>query len=268
MYTLEGLFGMSGRSVVICGGSSGLGREVALALADLGAQVGIIGRSPKKVESVLAELRERTPDCIGVAADVADEAGMRAAFAKINEAFGKIDGLVNTAGINIIESLDKIDLADFDKVMATNFRGIVLTCKIAGEYMLPRGYGAIVNVSSQSTKRGKANYTAYAASKAAIDGFTRALAVEWTKKGINVNSIAPGLILTDINKADYEKYPQSLVERVASIPHGRAGETSDIIAPIVALLSPSCSHIVGQTVFVDGGITIGDTFVLRKPPKE
>ena len=268
MYTLESLFGMNGRPIVVCGGSSGLGREIALALADLGAQVAIVGRSPKKVEKVLGELKEKREDSLGFAADVTDEASIREAYTKINEGFGKIDGLVNTAGINIIESLENISMSDFDKVIDTNFRGMVVSCKVAGEFMLPRGFGAVVNISSQSTRRGKSNYTAYAASKAAIDGFTRALAVEWTKQGVNVNSIAPGLIITDINRADYEKYPQSLVERVSSIPHGRAGEPSDLIAPVVALLSPSCSHIVGHTLFVDGGITIGDTFVLRKPPKD
>lgn len=268
MYTLESLFSMSGRSIIVCGGSSGLGREIALALADLGAQVAIVGRSPKKVEKVLGELREKRPDCLGFAADVTDEASLREAYAKINEGFGKIDGLVNTAGINIIKPLEEITMEEFDKVIDTNFRGIVVSCKVAGEYLLKNDFAAVVNISSQSTRRGKSNYTAYAASKAAIDGFTRALAVEWTKQGVNVNSIAPGLIITDINRADYEKYPQSLAERVSTIPHGRAGETSDLIAPVVALLSESCSHVVGHTLFIDGGITIGDTFVLRKPPKE
>lgn len=263
-YTLETLFGMKNRSVAVVGGSSGIGLEIACALADLGSRVAIIGRTREKCDKALALLRERSADSLAFQADVTDEAALRAIFAEIARTFGTIDGLVNSAGINHIEALATVSMDNFRKVMDVNFTGLVLCCKLAGEHMLKSGRGAVVNISSLSTRIGKSYYTAYAASKAAIDGFTRALAVEWIRKGINVNSVAPGMVVTDINRKDVEANPDSFRKRIDSIPRGRAGETSSLVAPVIALLSPGCAHIVGQTIFCDGGLSIGDTFVMGK----
>lgn len=263
-YTLESLFGMRGRSVAVVGGSSGLGLEIACALADLGAKIAIIGRTQEKCDQALAVLRDRTADSLAYRADVTDEKALREIFADIAATFGTIDGLVNSAGINHIEALETVSMEDFNRVLEVNFTGTVLCCKLAGEHMLKNGRGSVVNISSLSTARGKSYYTAYAASKAAVDGFTRALAVEWIQKGINVNAVAPGMIVTDINRKEVEANPENFKKRVASIPRGKAGETSSVVAPVVALLSPGARHIVGQTIFCDGGSSIGDTFVMNK----
>ncbi len=262
-YTLEKLFGVAGRSMVVTGGTSGIGLEIACALADLGSRVAVLGRTAKKCDTAREILCQKRADSLAIQADVADETQLRNAFKTIADTFGTIDGLVNSAGMNHIEGLDTVSMENFNRVIQTNFTGMVMSCKFAGEYMLKNGYGNVVNISSLSTVRGKSFYTAYAASKAALDGFTRALGVEWIKKGINVNAVAPGLVVTDINRADIEANPDSFRQRVASIPRGKSGETSLLVAPVIALLSPGTAHMVGQTIFVDGGASIGDTFIMR-----
>ena len=267
-YSIEEMFGVKGRKVIVTGGTSGIGREIAIALAELGAQVAIIGRTKERMDSTLAELKKRNPTSLGFLVDVYDTEGMKKAYAEVAAAFGTIDGLVNSAGILHIEGLDTISEETFKKVFDINVKGTILSCKLAGEYMLKNGYGSIVNISSVSTARGKSFYTSYASSKAAIDGFTRALGTEWIRKGINVNSVAPGLVLTEINRQDAALYPHSVQKRIDSIPRGKAGEPSSIVGPVIALLSPATNHMVGQTIFVDGGFTVGDMFVMRVPKEE
>ena len=179
-YTLDSLFGVKDEVIVVCGGTRGIGREIANGLADLGAKLAIVATKQFACDQAAEELKARgAQDAIGCAADVTDFAAVQAAFAKIYEHYQKIDGLVNCAGINKALPLLEIDMADFNQVVDVNFTGIVHCCKAAGPYMLPAHKGRIVNVSSLSALQGKAKYTAYSASKAAINGFTRALSTEW-----------------------------------------------------------------------------------------
>jgi len=266
-YHLDDLFGMKDRSVVVAGGSSGLGSEIASALVDLGAQVAIIGRTKEKCDRVLESLKKKNPSALGFCQDITDEKAMEAVFEAVYKTFGKIDGLVNCAGICQIEDLRNFSMKDFNRVLEVNLLGTVICCKIAGKYMLEAGSGSIVNISSQSTRLGKPGYTAYAASKAAVDGFTRALATEWTRKGVKVNSIAPGLFVTDINRKEIEANPEIFKQRVEDIPRGKVGEPSFLVAPVIAFLAPGTNHMVGQTVFVDGGASIGIMKVMALPKK-
>lgn len=263
-YSLQSLFGVSGRSMAIVGGSSGIGLEIACALADCGAKVAVIGRTREKVEKAGETLRLRAQDSLALQADVANEEQMSRAFAAVAEQFGTIDGLVNSAGINNIGPLAKQPLAAFRQVIDVNLIGMVIACRQAAPYMLKNGYGNVVNISSLSSFQGKSYYTAYSASKAAVDGFTRALAVEWIKSGVNVNSVAPGIAITDINRADIEANPDGLARRLVAIPRGKVGETSLLVAPVIHLLSPGSAHIVGQTICVDGGQSTGDPFVMSR----
>ncbi|MDR1315616.1 MAG: SDR family oxidoreductase [Spirochaetales bacterium] len=266
-YHLEDLFGVKGRAVIVTGGSSGLGAEIASALTDLGAQVAIIGRTKEKCDRVLAALREKNPSCLGFHLDITDEKAMEEAFAAVYKSFGRIDGLVNSAGICQIEDLENFEMKDFTRIIDVNLLGTVISCKLAGKYMLAAGCGSIVNISSQSTRVGKPGYTAYAASKAAVDGFTRALATEWIRKGVKVNSISPGLFVTDINRKEIEANPEIFRQRVADIPRGKAGEPPLLVAPVVALLTPGTDHMVGQTLAVDGGTSAGIMKVMALPKK-
>nr|WP_236945945.1 SDR family oxidoreductase [Enterocloster clostridioformis] len=173
-------------------------------------------------------------DVLCVIADLTHEEAVKAAMEQIDRHFGRIDGLVNAAGMNIIESLEKLTLSDFQKVMDTNFTSVAICCKYAG-----------------------------VSSKAAVDSLTRALAIEWAQQDINVNSVAPGMIVTDINRKQIEENPRSYEKRIESIPRGCAGRTEWLVAPVIMLLSPGSVHMTGQTVFVDGGCTAGDTFVME-----
>ena len=195
-YTLDSLFGVKDEVIVVCGGTRGIGREIANGLADLGAKLAIVATKQPACDQATEELKARgAQDAIGCAADVTDFAAVQAAFAKIFEHYQTIDGLVNCAGINKALPLLEIGMADFNHVVDVNFKGIVHCCKAAGTYMLPAHKGRIVNVSSLSALQGKAKYTAYSASKAAINGFTRALSTEWCAQGINVNVLSPGLVV-------------------------------------------------------------------------
>ena len=266
-YKLDDLFGVKGRSIIVAGGSSGLGSEIAAALVDLGAQVAIIGRTKEKCDRVLESLKKKNPAVLGFHQDITDEKAMEAVFETIYKTFGRIDGLVNCAGINQISDLADFSMKDFTRVIEVNLLGTVICCKIAGKYMLKAGSGSIVNISSQSTRVGKPGYTAYAASKAAVDGFTRALATEWIRKGVKVNSIAPGLFVTDINRKEIEANPEIFKQRIADIPRGKVGEPSLLVAPVIALLAQGTDHMVGQTLSVDGGTSIGIMKVLALPKK-
>lgn len=263
-YTLEALYGLKEQVVVISGGTRGIGRELANACIDLGARVAVIGSSAQGCADAQNALCTRGGEALGVAADVTDEQAVDAAFAQIAAHFGRIDALVNCAGINHIEPLHTLDMADFNRVIDVNFTGTVHCCKAAGTYMLPAEKGRIVNISSLSALQGKSFYTAYSASKAAMHGFTRSLATEWARQGINVNVVAPGLIVTDINRAQVQANPQSFQKRIESIPRGVAGRLEWLVSPVVMLLSPGAAHVTGQVLYVDGGLSTGDTFVMQR----
>ena len=247
-YTLDQLYGIRGQVIVVTGAAGGIGLELCRAIRDLGGRVAAVVRSAKSREKVLEALHcpnlSTEKDVLCVIADLTHEEAVKAAM-------------------ELIESLEKMTLSDFQKVMDTNFTSVAICCKYAGVYMLRAKKGRIVNISSLSTVKGKAYYTAYASSKAAVDSFTRALAIEWAQQGINVNSVAPGMIVTDINRKQIEENPRSYEKRIESIPRGCAGRTEWLVAPVIMLLSPGSVHMTGQTVFVDGGCTAGDTFVME-----
>lgn len=265
-YTLENLYGMQDKAVIITGGTSGIGLEVARAVLDLGGRAAVVGVGDALTETAKQELEQRKPGRVYAhTLDVTDNAQVEAVFAEIANRFGQIDGLVNCAGINRIEPLHAMDLEqDFLRVADVDALGTVRCCRAAGQYMLRRNYGRIVNISSLSCTRGKSFYTAYCYSKAAVCGFTRALAVEWAKNGITVNAVAPGMIVTDINRRQIEANPESFAKRTESIPRGCPGRAEWLIAPIVMLLSDGAPHLTGQTIYVDGGSSIGDTFIMEK----
>lgn len=265
-YTLEKLYGMQGKVVVITGGTSGIGLEVAKAVLDLGGKTAVVGVGDALTERAGRELEKRAPGrAYARTLDVTEDTQVEAVFEEIEARFGRIDGLVNCAGINRIEPLHSMDLErDFLRVADVDALGTVRCCRAAGRRMLRQNYGRIVNISSLSCARGKSFYTAYCYSKAAVCGFTRALAVEWAKNGITVNAIAPGMIVTDINRQQIEANPESFAKRTESIPHGCPGRAEWLVSPIIMLLSDGAPHLTGQTIYVDGGSSIGDTFIMEK----
>lgn len=267
-YTLDSIFDIAGRVVIVTGGSDGIGRGLAEALAGLGVSVGILGRRPEKCAEVADGITARGGKALAIPADVTQEEQVSAAFRKAFDHFGKIDGLINCAGINHISPLVKQQLEQWKEVMDVNLFGTVICTREAGKYMLRAGYGRVVNISSWASVCGKPNYTAYSSSKGAMNAFTQCMAIEWSRCNINVNGIAPVMVQTEINRRQIAENPGYLDRVIAGIPQGRTCQVEYLVGPVVYLLSQASTFMTGQTLFVDGGCTAGDVHLIRPEPPE
>ncbi len=262
-YTLDHLYGIEGQVIVVTGGSDGIGRGLAGALADLGACVGILSLVPEACDKAAQEICDRGGRAVSAPANVANEQEVSAAFRKVYEHFGRIDGLVNVAGINHIGQLAQQDMDDWKQVLDVNLLGTVLCTREAGRYMLEAGHGRVVNISSWASVCGKPGYSAYTASKGAVNAFTQCMAIEWSRRDINVNAIAPVMVITDINRKQIADNPGYLERVIAGIPQGRTCQVEYLVGPVVYLLSASSTFMTGQTLFVDGGCTAGDVHLIK-----
>jgi NAD(P)-dependent dehydrogenase (short-subunit alcohol dehydrogenase family) len=227
---LEGLlsrFALTDRVAVVTGGSRGLGRGIALALAAAGAPV---------------------------AADVTDEGSVQDMVRRVVAEFGRIDILVNSAGIVSLKPTVEFPIDDWQRIIDVNLRGTFLCCKEVARVMLAQGRGKIINMSSVRGHQGRANDPAYPASKGAINLLTKSLAIEWAQKGISVNAIAPTFIRTDLNAFMLDD-PQTRDWVLSRIPMGRVGQIWDLFGLAVFLASPASDFITGQTIYLDGGWT-------------
>jgi NAD(P)-dependent dehydrogenase (short-subunit alcohol dehydrogenase family) len=248
------LFSLSDRVAVVTGGSRGLGRGIALALAAAGAHVAPLSRTAADVEAVAGEIRSLGRRALAVTADVTDEASVQAMVQRVLEEFGRIDILVNSAGIVSIKPTVEFPVEEWQQIMDVNLRGTFLCCKEAGKVMLAQGRGKIINMSSVRGLQGRANDPAYPASKGAVNLLTKSLAIEWAPQGINVNAIAPTFIRTDLNAFLLDD-PATRDWVLSRIPMGRVGEIPDIFGLAVFLASPASDFITGQTIYLDGGWT-------------
>ncbi len=263
-YSLNYMFGIEEDVVIVTGGCGSIGLEICRGLLQLGANIAAIGNNEEGCTNAKEKLGNEFDSSrfMVLNADITNESALNNAVDEVYKKYKKIDALINCAGINIIKSLNDITVEEFNTVMNVNFMGVVMSCKSVGRYMLKAKKGRVVNISSLSSVQGKAFYTAYSSSKAAINSFTQSLAIEWAKSGINVNAICPSLIVTDINRHLIESNPENFAKRVQSIPRGVAGRVEWLVAPIVCLLSKGSIHLTGQSIFVDGGSSSGSTFVL------
>ncbi|MGC3964850.1 MAG: glucose 1-dehydrogenase [Rhodocyclaceae bacterium] len=253
-YSLERLFGVKGQVIVVTGASRGIGQELAIALGELGARVVATASSAESLADTRAAFAEKGLVGLFAPADVSREDEVTALAERAIESFGHIDGLVNMAGITHISSLFDFDLEDFRHVLDVNLMGTVVCCKIFGQHMVAQGGGRIVNISSVRGLQGKANYGAYAASKGAVNTFTKSLAVELAPHNVNVNAIAPIFTLTDINRASMAD-PKHREWVLSRIPKGRLCEKHELISPAVFLLSAGSQFVTGEILYVDGGWT-------------
>ncbi|MFN0085575.1 MAG: SDR family NAD(P)-dependent oxidoreductase [Blastocatellia bacterium] len=255
MTTVMDLFRLDGRRALITGGAKGLGRVMAQALAEAGADVIISSRTLADCEQAAGEIAASTGRrAAAFAADVASAEDVARLAAETGASLGVVDILVNNAGINIRGAIQDLSEADFNAVMQTNVTAPFLCARAFGPGMAERGWGRVINMGSIMSVISMAGRTPYSASKAAILGLTRTLALEWAARGVTVNAICPGPFATDMNKQllnDPVKY-QDFVSR---IPMGRWGDLHEIAGAAVFLASDAAGYVTGSALFVDGGWT-------------
>lgn len=245
------------RAAVVTGSTRGIGREIARELAAAGMNVVVNSSSEKSLpaaEALAAEIAgEFGVEAVAVAANVADEAEANALIDAAMEAFGRVDVLVNNAGITRDGLAARMSDADFDAVIDINLKGTFHCCRAAAKVMMKQRWGRIVNLSSVVGVYGNAGQVNYAASKAGVIGMTKTLAKELARRNITANAVAPGFIATDMTDALSDSQKEAIVGRIGS---GRLGEPADIAHLVRFLASDEASYITGQVICVDGGMSL------------
>ncbi len=248
-------FRLDGQVALVTGAARGLGRAIALALADAGADVALGLRVPGTADDLEAEIRSRGVRALSVPMDVTDIRQIGPAVDAVVAGLGRLDLLVNNAGLGPSNAPEDVTEADFDLTMDVNLKGLFFASQAAGRVMIRQGSGAIVNVSSQAGFVALPSESVYCASKAAVAHLTRCLAVEWGRHGIRVNAVAPTFIRTDGTAADLADpaFEAEVRERIAGLH--RIGEPSDVTGGVVFLASPAAALVTGTTLLIDGGWT-------------
>lgn len=245
-------FDLSGRISVVIGGTSGIGRSIALGLAEAGSDVVCSSRRTDQVESAAAEIETIGRRSIRCTSDVSDRESLERLLSETVGTFGKVDILVNSAGITKrVPTLD-LDEEDWNSILETNLTGTLRACQVFGRHMVGNGYGRIVNIASLSTFVSLFEVAAYSASKAAVASLTKSLAIEWAKHGVNVNAIAPGVFRTALNQHLLDETPRGQ-EFLQRTPMGRFGNVEELAGAAVFLASEAASFVTGEVLVVDGG---------------
>lgn len=254
--TVLDYFHLDGRRALVTGGAKGLGRVIAGALAEAGADVAVVSRTLAECETAAGEIAAATGRrAVAVAADVTLAAEVERMAGEAESALGgPVDILVNNAGINIRGAVHELDEADWDAVIAINLKAPFLCARRFGPGMCERGWGRVLNLGSILSAIGIPGRGPYGAAKAGVLNLTRVLALEWATKGVTVNALCPGPFATDMNKPlldDPEKYKAF----VAKIPMGRWGELHEVAGAALFLCSDAASFVTGSALFIDGGWT-------------
>lgn len=244
-------FGLSGRTALVIGGTSGIGLEIALGFQAAGARVLVASRDANKIDATVARLKLKDARSAGYQVDAGSPAEMRRFAEQVWAEQGPIDILLNAQGTTVIKRALDFSEEEYTQVMRTNVDGVFWACTEFGRRMVERGSGSIVNIGSLSSFRGWPGSSVYAMTKAAAVSLTQSLAAEWASTGVRVNAIAPGFFMTPLNQAKMSDARKTLA--LARTPMGRFGEVSELVGAAVYLASPSAGYTTGATIAVDGG---------------
>lgn len=250
------LFSVAGQVVLVSGGTRGIGKAIARGFAERGARVVITGRNQESAEAAAQEITSDGEPVRPMVCDVADSRAVAKLVDRCVSDFGRIDTLVNSAGVNQRKPAAEVTEEEYDFVVGVNLKGSVLLCQAVGKQMIRQGKGSQINIGSLTTHRPLKNLLPYAVSKAGVGQLTRLLALEWGSEGVRVNGIAPGFILTDLSRKLWsDERMKSWVD--SNTPQGRLGQPEDMIGTAVFLASEASAFMTGQMLYVDGGFESG-----------
>ena len=247
-------FSIEGQVALVTGATGGIGADLAAALGEAGARVGVAGRRGDRTDAVVERIRAVGGEAAPIDLDLTDRTSIDSAVNQVVATFGRIDILVNNAGLGTNHDAIDATEAEWDELFAVNVRGLFFACQSAARHMLPQGSGRIINMASQAGLVGIRRHAAYSASKSAVIGLTRVLALEWSPQGVTVNAIAPTWVYTPgtAERLDDPTFLASVLER---IPAGRVATTTDVAAAVLYLASPAAGMVTGSVLTVDGGWT-------------
>jgi len=245
-------FDLKDKTAIVTGGGRGIGRAIALGLADTGASVAVCGRTQKDIDSVAEEIRSKGGKALAVATDLTNNEQLENLVHATVQEFGRIDILVNNAARSFLRSLLDLREDGWDKVFNTNVKAVWLLSRAVARTMIEQKSGKIINITTVGAEKAEIGMAAYGCSKAALKMLTRCMAREWASYGINVNAVGPGLTRTDFSKPIWSN-PDIARHVTAMIPKGRIAEPEDIVSSVLFLASDAADYITGQTIYVDGG---------------
>jgi NAD(P)-dependent dehydrogenase (short-subunit alcohol dehydrogenase family) len=246
------LLDLTSRTAVVIGGTSGIGLALARGLALAGADVVPTGRRLKLVQEAACEIMKLGRKSLAVECDVADRASIEKLSQHVHQAFGKVDILVNCAGITQRTPVLEVDESEWNRILDTNLNGTLRSCQVFGRQMVERRYGRIINVASLSAEVAFYEVAAYSASKAAVASLTKSLAVEWARYGVCVNGLVPGVFRTGLNAALLDGTGRGQ-ECLLRTPMKRFGDLGELVGATIFLASDAASFVTGHMLVVDGG---------------
>lgn len=256
---MSNIFDLTGKIAVVTGASSGLGADAARAYAEAGADVALLARRVEKLEQVKADIEQAGRKAIAVACDVTDEASVRQAMEEVVKAFGRIDILLNNAGVALRGGVETMTVEEWDKAFDTNVKGIFLASKYVIPVMKEQGYGKVVNVASVNAAVADKNDAfirhSYNASKSAVLGLTKGMACSYAQYGITVNAIGPGLFESEMTESTLFKSEDFLSHYSALCPASRPGRRGEVNGTILYFSSDASSYVQAQFVIIDGGFS-------------
>ncbi|WP_261300895.1 SDR family NAD(P)-dependent oxidoreductase [Paenibacillus andongensis] len=248
-------FQLQNKIALVTGAGRGIGKALAIGLAEAGADVALFARTASDIEEVAHEIRALGRKAYPFTVDVTNREQIEEAVQQLIEQTGRLDILVNNAGMNIRSQALAVTDEEWDTIMQTNLKSAFLCSQIVGRHMQQKEYGRIINIASVAGQVALRTGVVYAATKAAMIQMTKVLALEWGKYGINVNSIGPWYFKTPLTEKILAN-PEYLADIIARTPLGRVGELEELVGPAVFFASDAANYVTGQTLFVDGGMTI------------